>query len=113
MQAEFEQTIASAGITDRVHVVGPLYGRDKNAAFNDAACFCLPTRQEGFTVVVNETLACGVPMVISEGAHRPDVGDADAGIIVELTARNVADALLRMMGDEALRTRMGLSLIHI
>ena len=107
MQAEFEQTIASAGITDRVHVVGPLYGRDKNAAFHDAACFCLPTRQEGFTVVVNETLACGVPMVISEGAHRPDVGDADAGIIVELTARNVADALLRMMGDEALRTRMG------
>lgn len=107
MRTDFEQRIARAGIEDRVHVVGPVYGRDKYAAFADAACFCLPTRQEGFTVVVNETLACGVPMVITKGAHRPDVGEADAGLIVELDEKAVAEALLTLMGDAGLRERLG------
>lgn len=107
MQADFEERITRAELNERVHVVGPVYGREKYAAFNDAACFCLPTRQEGFTVVVNETLACGVPMVITEGAHRPDVGEAEAGVIVPLDEQAVADALLELMDDPDRRARLG------
>ena len=69
-RGEFEQRIAQAKLTHRVHVVGPLYGRDKFEALVDAACFCLPSRQEGFSIAITEALACSVPVVISDKGRR-------------------------------------------
>ena len=70
----FEQRIAQFGLQDRVHVVGPIYGPDKFAALVDCACFCLPSRQEGFSMAIVEALACRVPVVITEPCHFPEVG---------------------------------------
>ena len=38
-KAEFQRPAAAADLADRVHIVGPIYGRDKVAAMVDAACF--------------------------------------------------------------------------
>ena len=107
MQQRFEDSISAHGLQSRVHVVGPLYGRDKFAAFADAACFCLPSRQEGFAIVLNETLACSLPMVITEGCNRPDIVEADAGAMVPLDASAIATALSDLMSDPERRARMG------
>src|SRR5262249_20284038 len=48
----FEQRIKALGLTRRVHLVGPLYGRQKLAALVDASSFCLPSRQEGFSIAI-------------------------------------------------------------
>lgn len=105
-KAPFEARIAALGLTDRVHVVGPLYGEEKLAAFVDAGCFCLPSHQEGFSMAITEALACGVPAVISEGCHFPEVADAGAGEVLPLDPRQFGEALARVMSDEALRKRM-------
>ncbi len=107
MQSIFEEAVRAHGIESRVHVVGPLYGRDKFAAFADAECFCLPSRQEGFAIVLNETLACSLPMVITEGCNRPDIIEADAGIVVPLEASAIAKALADLMSDSERRALMG------
>ena len=107
MQSTFEEAVRAHGIESRVHVVGPLYGRDKFAAFADAECFCLPSRQEGFAIVLNETLACSLPMVITEGCNRPDIIEADAGIVVPLEASAIAKALADLMSDSERRALMG------
>jgi glycosyltransferase involved in cell wall biosynthesis len=70
-KSDFEDRIRRAGLDKRVHLVGPLYGHDKFAALIDSACFCLPSRQEGFSVAVTEALACRVPVVISEPCNFP------------------------------------------
>jgi glycosyltransferase involved in cell wall biosynthesis len=88
---------------DRVVAVGPVYGRDKLAALADAACFCLPSRHEGFSLAVLEALACGVPVVISTECHFPEVAMAGAGIVTPLDAAANADALLRVLNDDAFR----------
>lgn len=106
-QADFEQRIATAGVQDRVHVVGPLYGVDKFAALVDCACFCLPSRQEGFSVAITEAMAHGAPVVITEGCHRHEVPEAEAGLEVDLDAPQIAQALVTMMGDADLRQTMG------
>jgi glycosyltransferase involved in cell wall biosynthesis len=105
-QADFEQRVAALGLTDRVHLVGPMHGQDKWEAFRDAVCFCLPSRDEAFTVAIMEALACGLPVVISEACHFDDVGEYQAGFIVPLEASRIGEALTRLCTDPALRARM-------
>jgi len=105
--ADFLARVQAGGHGDRVHVVGPLYGRDKVAALADAACFCLPSRQEGFSVAIIEALACGRPVVISEACHFPEVARAGAGRIVALDPAAVAAALDDTLEDSAFAARAG------
>jgi glycosyltransferase involved in cell wall biosynthesis len=104
---DFEERISRAGLRNRVHVVGPLYGRDKFAALVDAACFCLPSRQEGFSVAIVEALACGAPAVISEACRFPEAAAAGAAEVVPLGDAPLADALTRMLADPQRAKAMG------
>lgn len=99
--------VAAAGLASRVHVVGPLYGRDKISAMVDAACFCLPSRQEGFSLAITEALACACPVVITENCHFPEVAEVGAGRVVPLDPVPVADALLDVLRDQPAAARMG------
>jgi glycosyltransferase involved in cell wall biosynthesis len=103
----FQQRVRHLGITQRVHIIGPLYGREKIAALVDAACFCLPSRQEGFSVAVTEALACGLPAIVSRACHFPEIAEVGAGEIVPLEARAIVAALGRMLSDSQRRDTMG------
>jgi glycosyltransferase involved in cell wall biosynthesis len=105
-EQDFRQRVAAQGIADRVHVVGPLYGEAKFAAMVDATCFCLPSRQEGFSVAVLESLACGTPVVISPGCHFDEVGPAGAGRVVPLDSDAIAAALTDIVSNHATRQAM-------
>jgi glycosyltransferase involved in cell wall biosynthesis len=106
-RADFESDIVRLGIADRVHLVGPLYGHDKAAAYADAAAFCLPSRLEGFSMSVLEALAAGAPVVISITCNFPEVAEARAGLVVPLDARSLADAIGRILADPAEAKAMG------
>lgn len=106
-QGEFERRIAHHGLQARVHLVGPIYGQQKYSAMVDATCFCLPSRQEGFSVAITEALACGTPVVISRDCHFPEVATAGAGRVVPLSAEAVAEALREVLTQPAARQAMG------
>jgi glycosyltransferase involved in cell wall biosynthesis len=106
-RAGFASLVHQLGIEDRVHLTGPLYGEDKLRAFVDASCFCLPSRQEGFSVAITEALACGLPPVISDACHFPEVGTANAGIVVSLDPAEVASALAYVLDNPAMASIMG------
>jgi phosphatidylinositol alpha-1,6-mannosyltransferase len=64
---------------------------------------------EGFGIVFVEASACGVPSVAgrSGGSHEAVV-DGETGFVVEpRDVDAVRDALARLLGDDALRARMG------
>ena len=106
-EADFERRVAGHGLRHRVHLTGPIYGHRKLAAFGDCTIFCLPSRQEGFSMAITEALGCGAPVVITETCHFPEVAEADAGEVVATDSTAVAGALGRLLDDSALRTRMG------
>ena len=95
------------GIDTRVHAIGPVYGSAKYAAFVDADVFCLPSRQEGFSVAITEAMACRCPVVISRECHFPEVAAADAGRVVELSAQATSAGLLEVLADDTARRDMG------
>ncbi len=105
-RAEFERLVAARNLGDRVHMVGGLYGTDKLPAIVDAACFCLPSRQEGFSVAITESLACGTPAVVSADCHFPEVEEVGAGFVVPLEPAKIADAMERIITDAPLRQKM-------
>jgi glycosyltransferase involved in cell wall biosynthesis len=103
----FEKAIAGAGLSHRVHLAGPIYMREKIAAIRDSDCFCLPSREEGFSVAVLEALAVGVPVVISEHCNFEDVQRRGAGFVVRLDADELAAGLLAVLADRTNRDVMG------
>lgn len=102
-QESFVDQIRKAGLEHRVTLPGPLYGRAKYAALLDADCFCLPSRQEGFSMAILEAMACGLPVVITQACHFPEVAESGAGEIVTLDPEAVGHALLRVLCDSELR----------
>lgn len=112
-RAAFEALILDMGLATRTHLVGPLYGADKLAAFVDTAVFCLPSRQEGFSIAITEALACATPVVISADCHFPEVAQVNAGRVVPLEPSAIANALREVLdADRASLGRAGRSLVE-
>lgn len=104
---EFRLLIREYGLESRVHVVGPIYGESKIAALVDAACFCLPSRQEGFSIAITEALACATPVVITDACHFPEVGACEAGFVVSTDPTAVALGLTDMLDNPTRGESMG------
>jgi glycosyltransferase involved in cell wall biosynthesis len=103
----FRQRIAQLGLTSRTWITGPLYGADKWSALGGANVFCLPSRQEGFSVAILEAMACSVPVVVSEDCHFPEVADFGAGMVVRLDASAVAAGLDTVLSNAAAGRAIG------
>ena len=106
-ELRFREMIKDHGLDARVHLVGPLWDKSKYAAMLDAACFCLPSRQEGFSVAIIEALAVGVPVVISDACCFGEVAEAGAGYVVTMadgqpkeTVTALAQALERVLESQ-------------
>ena len=82
------------------------------ALLNAATVFCLPSHQrsEAFGLCQIEAMTCGLPVVSTDlPTGVPEVNrDGESGLIVppaDPTA--LADALRRLLNDEALRLELG------
>ncbi len=105
----FRDLAAALGVAQRVHFLGALDG--VASAYRAADALVHPTLDDTFAMVVLEGLAHGLPVVVS--------GPAQCGISTLLRdgkdallladpqdAKELADTLQRLLGDEALRQRL-------
>lgn len=98
-----QSQIRRASIGDRVALVGELTGDALEAAYRAADLFVLPTRHEGYGMVVAEALARGIPVISTRTGAIPELVGPDAGLLVppgDVTA--FRDALARVLRDPAL-----------
>lgn len=98
-----------ADLRERVLFIGHREPDQLPDVFARADVFCLPSRHDGWGVVVNEALGAGLPVLVSDavGAGRDLVRDGENGFVTPAgDAGALAIALERIAADDALRARM-------
>ena len=103
-RARLEHKARDLGVADRVVFTGYVDEADKPGLYRLADAFAMPSRGEGFGIVLLEAMASGVPVVASvadgsreavrDGRLGPAVDPGDQGAVVSA----VRDALRRPKG---------------
>jgi len=98
--AALRRKIAATGLGERIRMPGELDGAALEQCFGAADLFVLPTRHEGFGMVVAEALAHGLPVLATRTGAIPDLVLPDAGVVVPPNdARSLRDALSRLLAE--------------
>jgi glycosyltransferase involved in cell wall biosynthesis len=103
---EASEAIAASGVATRVLRPGYLDDATIAAFFRRAAMVTYPSLEEGFGLPALEGLACGAPVVTSEGSALAEVVDDAALLVPPSDADALAGAFGRILGDAALRERL-------
>jgi glycosyltransferase involved in cell wall biosynthesis len=100
---------AELGIGGQLVLLGWIDGPEKQAELARAAVFCLPSHAEGLPMAMLEAMAAARPVVVTPvGGILDAVQDGDNGLLVAPgQVAQLAGALRRLLGDAALRRRLG------
>jgi len=98
--------IESSRIRDSIHLLRRVPRDDLAALYSMAAAFVLPSFSEGFGMPVLEAMAVGTPVVTSNTSALPEVAGDAALLINPKDPLAIAQALLRVLRDDALRENL-------
>ncbi len=105
-----ERMVDRLGLRDIVSFVHGLSVEDLAATMGSAEIVCVPSLYEGFSLPTLEAMACGTPLVVSDGGAIPEVV-GEPGLAADIVPAGDAEALtaaLRaLIDDPDRRARMG------
>ena len=105
----YQKQMADLGIDQqRCQLHGPV--TDVKKEYLSSSVFVLPSRFEGFGLVIIESMACGVPVVAfdCENGPRSIITDGENGFLIPAFDVNLmAEKVMLLMKNQELRYRMG------
>jgi glycosyltransferase involved in cell wall biosynthesis len=108
-RASYQQQLVELGIDQqRCHLYGPT--TDVKKVYLSSSLFVLPSRFEGFGLVLIEAMACGVPVIAfdCENGPRSIISHGASGFLIPpFDVEAMADKILLLMRDDSLRKAMG------
>lgn len=109
LKAQIQKSVASLGLSGNFVFYGNIAENQLASAYNAADVFVLPSIQEGQGIVLLEAQACSKPVVaFGVGGAKEAVKDGESGYLLELgDTEGLAEKLLKLLDDEALRQNMG------
>ena len=106
VKGQLEQLASQLGVRANVQIVGPVFGKEKWAAFRDADVFVLPSQNENFGNTAAEAVAAGTPVIVTKECGIAPLLASQAGLVVRRDVGELAQALLRMLRDDELRGQL-------
>ena len=105
-RAEFE-SVARSIFPGAVHFAGFVHREELPAYYSLAECLMFPTHSDTWGMVVNEAMACGLPVICSRVAGcAADLVRGNGRIVEERDVRQFAMAMQEIATDPDLRERM-------
>ena len=105
-EAELKQRAQALGITGDVRFLGWVDDGAMEGLYAAADAFVFPSLSEGFGLPVLEAMARGVPVACSNRPPMTEVAGVAALLFDPTRPRAIADAVGRLLGDDALRSRL-------
>jgi glycosyltransferase involved in cell wall biosynthesis len=99
--------VEQAGLRERVCFTGRVSDADLVAVLNRAEVLVLPSFSEGFGLPAVEAAACGTPAVVTTASPLPGLLGEGVIAIAPGDRAGWIRALAGVLGDKALRKRMG------
>jgi glycosyltransferase involved in cell wall biosynthesis len=107
LQSELQATVARRRLAD-VHFLGAMELEDTARVYAVSDVFVLPSLEETWGLVVNEAMACGLPVVVTDcvGSSVDLVRNGENGFVVPAgDAVRLGDAISHLVADNSLRER--------
>lgn len=108
-RSELEELVVRLGVSERVRFFGPVPHERVPEMLNRLDVYVALSRVESFGVAILEACACAKPVLVSDADGPAEVTvDGETGLIVERDSPNAAaEALVKLIEEPAMRTRMG------
>lgn len=91
---------------ERIHFVNYVSEVDLPGWYAQAEMLVLPSLDEGFGLPVIEAMACGTPVIVSNGGALPEVA-GDAGLVFELSNPDgLAETMCECLKNDELRASL-------
>ncbi|SFI29780.1 glycosyltransferase family 4 protein [Albimonas pacifica] len=104
--ARLERLLIDEGLDDRVALPGALRRVQIERLYEEADLFCLPSRHEGYGMVVIEAMARGLPVLASDAGAIPEAADGAALLLPPGDPAAWAEAIAGLLDDRQARDRM-------
>jgi glycosyltransferase involved in cell wall biosynthesis len=103
-----EALVQRFGLSANVVVTGTLAAPEIAHWLRRSRLFVMTSEQEGLPMAMIEAMTCGVPVVIGDIGDVTSVAhhEVNAWIVGERTPTAFADAIVRLLDDDALRARL-------
>ncbi|HEX7017934.1 MAG TPA: glycosyltransferase [Patescibacteria group bacterium] len=90
-------------LANKVKLLGLVNPAQKKELYQLADIFVYPSYNEGFSISILEALAEGLPVLITDGCHFPDVKTYHVGKIVSINnlAAELTQAIPQLLADKA------------
>lgn len=106
---DLKRRAVESGLEKNIKFVGPRDDVGELLRISDVAILC--SHEEGFSNVILEGMAASLPMIVTDvGGNSEAVQDEITGLVVPAhSPSSLGAAILRLLKDEQLATRMGLA----
>ena len=104
---KLEALLRAENALNRTTFTGLITGQEKLEALASSCILVLPSYSEAQSMAVLEGMASGLPVIATQTCGVPELADTDGGFLINPDPHELTTALDRLLGDEALRLRMG------
>ena len=103
-----DAVLGSLRHAEKIQFIGYVPDADMSALYSGAELFLFPSLYEGFGIPILEAQRCGTPVLTGNNSSLPEVGGNAALYVDVMNERDIADGILRLRQDAALRQTLRL-----
>lgn len=90
---DVESLVKQLNLENKIKILNPLFGQEKDDAFAAAELFILPSHSEGSPMVVLDSLAAGVPVITTKASTWRDLTKYNCGWWTDISTQAITTAL--------------------